>query len=160
MFHWKTEGPDQTEALGKAIGDVLEDGDLFLLQGTLGVGKTTFVKGVALGLGVSGVVKSPTFALHLSHDGRLLLHHIDLYRLETTREVMELGLDEVFGMNGVCFVEWPERLEVSPDYAVWVRITEGPAPDRRTFSFQGPLDLMGRLHGAVTAAGFREAPTS
>lgn len=103
-----TRGGAQTRALGRRVARLLRPGDVVLLQGPLGAGKTTFAQGVGAGLGVEGPVNSPTFVLLARHDGPLPLYHADLYRLGEPDEVAELALAEQ-AADGVLLVEWPER---------------------------------------------------
>lgn len=102
---------EQTAAVACALAASLVPGDVLLLSGDLGAGKTAFVKGLALGLGLDAdEVSSPTFALlHEYAGGRLPLHHADLYRLSPA-EVDDLGLDELAASGGILAVEWPDRL--------------------------------------------------
>ncbi len=104
-----TDTPAQTEALGEQLGGRLRQGDLVLLQGELGAGKTTFVRGVARGCGSGAQVTSPSFQLVRVYPGRLQLAHVDLYRLESSAELRDLGLDELLD-QGAVVVEWGERL--------------------------------------------------
>jgi tRNA threonylcarbamoyladenosine biosynthesis protein TsaE len=104
----KTRGPKATQQLGEQLGKLFEAGDVILLSGELGAGKTCLVQGVARGLGVREPVTSKTFVLLGEYHGRLRLYHADLYRLETPEAVEELGLKE-YTRNGVLMVEWSER---------------------------------------------------
>jgi len=105
-----TQGPEETRALGEAIGRRLRGGDLLALMGELGAGKTTLVQGIAKGVGVtSSPITSPTFVLINTHRGRLLFHHIDLYRLENLGEIEELGLCEYIGGEAISVIEWADR---------------------------------------------------
>jgi tRNA threonylcarbamoyladenosine biosynthesis protein TsaE len=100
-----------TSRIGEALGRTLHGGEVVLLFGELGAGKTAFLRGLARGLGVdAGEVASPTFVLLTTHEGRLLLHHADLYRLRGGGDERELGLEELPGPRGVLAVEWAERL--------------------------------------------------
>ena len=103
--------PEDTLAVGEAVGRVARPGLVVALQGELGAGKTVFAKGVAKGLGVSRwrYVTSPTFALHNVYQGRRVLHHIDLYRVESTGELEGAGLADVLYGSEVCVIEWPDR---------------------------------------------------
>ncbi len=122
---------------------------MLLLHGDLGLGKTTLVRGLARGLGVLHGVKSPSFAIHLTYPGRVRLHHVDLYRLSREADVAELGLDDVFGRDGVVVVEWGERLgPAAPPGAVHVDFTE-TGPETRTLAVRGPRPAVARLAGAV-----------
>ena len=102
---------DATIALGKKIGQQLVAGDVLVLDGDLGAGKTTFTKGLAAGLEIPDIIKSPTFTIiHEYQDGRLPLYHMDAYRLENVG-AEDLGLEEYFDGDGVSVVEWAEFVE-------------------------------------------------
>lgn len=101
----------ETLDAGRILAADLRPGDVVLLRGDLGMGKTVFARGIAAGLGVPpGEVHSPTFTLVNRYAGRLPVHHIDLYRIEGPRDLDELGLEEILGGDGVAVVEWAERL--------------------------------------------------
>ncbi|HTB21529.1 MAG TPA: tRNA (adenosine(37)-N6)-threonylcarbamoyltransferase complex ATPase subunit type 1 TsaE [bacterium] len=123
-------GPADTEALAAELAAELRPGDVLLLSGVLGAGKTCFVRGLARGLDLpEGAVLSPTFQLvRESHGGRMPLYHIDLYRLEGPREALGLGLEEYFDGDGVCAVEWPERLGPLAPQGAW-RVSIEPRDD-------------------------------
>ncbi|MSR84737.1 MAG: tRNA (adenosine(37)-N6)-threonylcarbamoyltransferase complex ATPase subunit type 1 TsaE [Candidatus Latescibacteria bacterium] len=103
-----TNSPEETQALGHRLGAEAMPGDLILLSGELGSGKTTLAQGVARGLDIKGYAHSPTFVLVNEYKGRLTLYHIDLYRLDDPGEMAELGIEEML-TDGVCIVEWAER---------------------------------------------------
>jgi tRNA threonylcarbamoyl adenosine modification protein YjeE len=105
-----TSTPAETEAAGEHFGQGLRQGDLLLVEGDLGAGKTTFVRGVARGAGSSAHVASPTFQLVRVYPGRIQLAHVDLYRLEASTELAELGLEELLD-QGAVVVEWGNRLD-------------------------------------------------
>ncbi|MBI4371987.1 MAG: tRNA (adenosine(37)-N6)-threonylcarbamoyltransferase complex ATPase subunit type 1 TsaE [Elusimicrobia bacterium] len=115
---------EDTAALGRRVGRRLRAGDLVLLYGELGAGKTVFARGLAWGAGFRGRVASPTFALaHVYRGGRLTLHHLDLYRLKTG-ELAELGLDELLAdPRGAVAVEWPEAGRPWPDRRIEARLS-------------------------------------
>lgn len=97
------------------LGRYAEPGDVFLLCGELGSGKTCLAQGIALGLGVEDHVRSPTFVLATIHQGRIPLYHIDLYRLDRVEEVLDLGLEEYLSSEGVSVVEWADKaMEILP----------------------------------------------
>lgn len=118
-----TVGEVETRAVAEALAATLVPGDLVLLHGDLGAGKTVFVKGLAQGLGVDpDAVTSPTFTLvHEYLGGRLPLLHLDLYRLAAT-DLDEVGLDPDLAARGVVVVEWAERLTRRPAGAIRIRI--------------------------------------
>jgi tRNA threonylcarbamoyl adenosine modification protein YjeE len=105
----ETSSPEETEAAGEELGRRLRRGDLVLLSGELGAGKTTFVRGIARGCGSEAPVASPTFQLVRVYPGRLQLGHVDLYRLEKGDDLRDLGLDELLDAGAVV-VEWGDRL--------------------------------------------------
>jgi tRNA threonylcarbamoyladenosine biosynthesis protein TsaE len=106
-------GPEETFALGAALGKLVGPGDFIALDGELGAGKTQFVRGLAAGADISPeeTVSSPSFTLVNEYRCRIPLHHLDLYRLTSPRDVVELGFDELLGSQGATIVEWPDRLE-------------------------------------------------
>jgi len=118
-----TSSPDQTILLGKDFASTLNGGDIVLLHGDLGAGKTTFVKGIAEGLGVTDDIVSPTFTLlniyqtnnNIRKSGLSVIRklvHIDTYRLETEDQLIEIGIEDYLGeINTVCVIEWPEKLK-------------------------------------------------
>ncbi len=112
MLRITSRSVEETIALGERLGKLLADGDFIALTGELGSGKTHFVRGVAIGLGVDPAVRvtSPTYTLVNPYSGRLPLYHFDLYRLTDNEDAAELGFDEYFDGCGVCIVEWAERL--------------------------------------------------
>ena len=110
-----THSPEETFALAKSIGEQLKGGEIFLLSGDLGAGKTVFAKGLAAGLGIDpSDVTSPSFTLVNILEGRLKFYHVDLYRLESDSRV-DLGLQEIFEDSAaVTAIEWAERLQYAP----------------------------------------------
>jgi tRNA threonylcarbamoyladenosine biosynthesis protein TsaE len=140
---------EQTQAIGLAMGEAAESGDLFLLSGELGAGKTCLTQGVLWGLGVDDYARSPTFVLVSQHMGRLPMYHVDLYRLEDASETIELGLDEYVSGDGVCVVEWAERaMSAFPESRLEVTIEYVAATERRLeFRARGA-----RYHRVVEAA--------
>lgn len=126
-------GEAQTAALGARLGRGLRAGDVVLLYGDLGAGKTTFVRGLARGAGYRGRVTSPTFALaHVYRARRLNLHHLDLYRLKSG-DASELGLDDLLGdPRGAVVVEWPQAVPRWPGRRVEVRLSHAKS-GRRVF---------------------------
>ena len=98
-----------TEALGEVLAPLLRAGDVIILSGDLGAGKTQLAKGIARGLGVAEPVTSPTFNILLVHDGRLPLYHFDLYRLEAAEQLEDLDYWGTLEADGVCVIEWGDR---------------------------------------------------
>jgi tRNA threonylcarbamoyladenosine biosynthesis protein TsaE len=116
-----TRSEAETEALGLSLGAELRPGSVLLLSGPLGAGKTAFVRGLAAGLAADPAeVSSPTFTLIQEYRGRLVLQHVDLYRL-SAREAADLGLEELAGGDAVVAVEWPDRWIDAPPGAIHVR---------------------------------------
>lgn len=106
----RTTGPADTQAVAAALSTVLIDGDLLVLTGDLGAGKTCFTQGLGRGLGIADRITSPTFTLANRYEGRLLLHHLDVYRLDSVAETIDLGLAELLE-DGVTVIEWGDRIE-------------------------------------------------
>ena len=106
-----THSPEETRELGACLGNQATEGDVFLLNGQLGAGKTCLTQGIASGLDVQAYTRSPSFVIATRYQGRCTLHHIDLYRLEDPMEVWDLALDEVLARDGVGVVEWAERAQ-------------------------------------------------
>jgi tRNA threonylcarbamoyladenosine biosynthesis protein TsaE len=107
-----SHSPAETEAIGEKFGRAARSGWVIALSGDLGAGKTQFVKGLARGLGISARVHSPTFTLVAEYNGgRLKLHHLDLYRLETPEQILSAGIEEFLQPDGVAVIEWAEKLE-------------------------------------------------
>jgi tRNA threonylcarbamoyladenosine biosynthesis protein TsaE len=130
-----TNSAAETEAAGENFGRGLRQGDLLLLEGDLGAGKTTFVRGVARGAGSPAHVASPTFQLVRIYQGALQLAHIDLYRIEGDAELSDLGLEELLD-QGAVVVEWGERIN-APDAALLS--IEHLGGDRRRLHFERDL---------------------
>ncbi|HYL07756.1 MAG TPA: tRNA (adenosine(37)-N6)-threonylcarbamoyltransferase complex ATPase subunit type 1 TsaE [Candidatus Udaeobacter sp.] len=119
--------PAETELAGRRLGERLRTGDIVLLSGELGAGKTTFVRGVAQGAGSAAWVASPTFQLVRIYPGRVQVAHVDLYRVENPKELADLGLDDL-AQQGAVMVEWGDRLEIEGAAAIEIEHLGG---DRR-----------------------------
>ena len=127
-----TASPAETEALGEELGARLKPGELVLLAGPLGSGKTTFVRGLARGAGSDAQVQSPTFQLVRIYPGRVQLAHVDLYRVKAAGELVDLGLDELLD-EGAMVIEWGDRLDVHGGALVTF---ENLGDDRRRLRFE------------------------
>lgn len=101
----------ETIELGRTLSSGLRAGDVVAFYGELGAGKTTMIKGIAAGLGVADVVKSPSFVIVTEYVGRLPVYHVDLYRLNENSDFESIGLDSYLDGDGVCLIEWAERAE-------------------------------------------------
>ena len=124
FFELTSHSPEKTQKFGVSIGKVALPGDIFMLVGNLGVGKTCLTQGIAWGLGIKEYAVSPSFVLVRELYGRLPLYHIDLYRLDHIEEIEDLGLDEYLYGNGVCVVEWAEKgLAVLPAEHLMIEIS-------------------------------------
>ena len=152
---FRSTSPDETRRLGAAIGNVAAPGDVLLLEGVFGVGKTALVQGLAAGLGVEAYVSSPSFIMINEHRGRLRLYHIDLYRLEDRLDPETLdALEEAFDAGGVAAVEWPDLLPSELRTGATVVVIEPVDETTRDIRVRTPS---GRLADAVQAAGAVEA---
>ena len=128
-----TKSARETAAFARAYAATLRPGDVLLLHGEMGAGKTVFAKGVARGLGISDEVTSPTYAYMNDYDGRLF--HYDCYRIESPGQAEALGLADYFEMGGICLVEWSENIApLLPENAkrVTIRKLDG---DRREIEY-------------------------
>lgn len=116
---------EETYALGKKLGEEAKPGAVYCLSGDLGVGKTVFTKGFAVGLGVIDTVNSPTFTIVQVYNGRMPFYHFDVYRIEEPEEMEEIGYEDYFYGDGACMIEWAELIgELIPESAVKVRISK------------------------------------
>jgi tRNA threonylcarbamoyladenosine biosynthesis protein TsaE len=132
-----TRSVEETIAVGEQLGMLLEKGDFIALTGDLGSGKTHFARGIAAGLAVdpSIPITSPTYTLMNVYSGRVPLYHFDLYRLHGGQECIDLGFEEYFYGNGVCVVEWAERLkEELPEERLEILFTHAD-DERRSLMF-------------------------
>lgn len=120
----ETNSPQETFALGKLLGEQALKGQIYCLDGDLGVGKTIFTQGFASGLGITEPVSSPTFTIVQQYEeGRLPLYHFDVYRIGDVSEMDEIGYEDCFYGDGVCLIEWSQLIpEILPDEVVRIRI--------------------------------------
>lgn len=121
---WESASPEETFALGRAMGERVQPGQIICLNGDLGVGKTVFTQGLAAGLGIAEPVNSPTFTiLQVYEEGRIPLYHFDVYRIADVEEMEEIGYEEYFYGSGVCLIEWSCLIEeIIPPDAVQITI--------------------------------------
>ncbi|MEX1139071.1 MAG: tRNA (adenosine(37)-N6)-threonylcarbamoyltransferase complex ATPase subunit type 1 TsaE [Bacteroidota bacterium] len=139
---YRTHSTEETRRVAREFAQTLKRGDVVGLVGDLGAGKTQFVKGVCEALGVTLPVASPTFVLLHRYvardpDGReLIIHHLDLYRISSTAEILDLGYEELFFGDGICMVEWADRLgNLLPDRRIDVNIRLGESESEREIMF-------------------------
>ena len=139
----KTHHAAGTKALGRALAEQLASGDVLLLQGDLGAGKSELARGIARGLGIAGHVPSPSFTiLQVYEDGRLPLYHFDWYRIGSAEELYELALDEYLYGEGVSVIEWPDMArEALPETYLQISIHMTGETDREL-----SMDLVGGFH--------------
>jgi len=136
-----THSPEETEALGFALGQRLSAGDIIAYRGDLGAGKTAFTRGLAKGLGCTEQVTSPTYTVVNEYlSGRLPLFHFDMYRLASSEDLWGIGWDDYLDRNGVCAVEWSENVTDAMENPLWVTI-ESLGGDRRKITLEGEKDL-------------------
>ncbi len=122
----ETNSPEETFAAGRKLGMTAKPGEIYTLSGDLGVGKTVFTQGVAAGLGITEHVNSPTFTIvQVYESGRLPFYHFDVYRIGEVDEMEEIGYEDYFYGNGLCIVEWAERIrELIPAQARHITIAK------------------------------------
>ena len=132
MIRARSRSVTDTRALAAALAELARPGDLVLLAGELGAGKTAFVQGFGAALGVTEPITSPTFTLVSQYRGRLELNHLDVYRLEQLTEVLDLGLAEMLDDGGVTLVEWGDAIipALPADYLL-IRLDYGSLDDER-----------------------------
>ena len=120
----ETRSPEETFELGKKIGEAAKPGQVYTLNGDLGVGKTVFTQGVAAGLGITEPVSSPTFTIvQVYEEGRLPFYHFDVYRIGDIEEMEEIGYDDYFFGEGICLIEWAELIgDILPEKRIEVTI--------------------------------------
>ncbi len=110
-LQFTTKSAEETISLGKKIGSLLKPGDIIAMTGTLAAGKTTITKGIALALGVTETITSPTFCLISEYEGKMPLYHMDVYRLDGAEDFANLGADDMLYGSGVCIIEWSEKIQ-------------------------------------------------
>ena len=136
-MEYLTHSPEETEALGEALGKVLTPGTVLAYEGDLGAGKTAFTRGIARGLGINDPVTSPTYTIVNEYlGGRLPLFHFDMYRLRSADDLWDIGWEDYLDRNGVCAVEWSETVNEALTDPIRVRI-EKTGDDTRKISIEG-----------------------
>lgn len=120
----ETKSSEETEAIGKKLGEAAKAGQIYTLDGELGVGKTILTKGFAKGLGISEAISSPTFTIIQEYEeGRMPFYHFDVYRIGDVEEMEEIGYEEYFFGEGVCMIEWGSLIEeILPEETIRIRI--------------------------------------
>ena len=125
ILQLRSASPDDTLAIARALGEALRPGDVVALTGDLGAGKTLFCKGVGEAMGIApDRIVSPTFTIVTEHAGPVPLTHVDVYRISGAREADEIGMREILSGDGVCLVEWAEKItELLPTDCIQVKFT-------------------------------------
>ncbi len=138
-FSFSSESPEDTLAIARSLGEALLPGDVVALTGDLGAGKTLFCKGVGKALGIPpDRIVSPTFTIVTEHAGPVPLIHVDVYRLQAAREAEEIGVPELLSGDGVCLVEWGEKIaELLPTDCIQVTFSISGG-DRREIAIVAP----------------------
>jgi tRNA threonylcarbamoyladenosine biosynthesis protein TsaE len=160
-----TRSAAETRAVGLGIGALLRPGDVVVLSGDLGAGKTVFAKGVAEALGVDEPVVSPTFAILREYEGRVPMVHVDVYRLDRLQELHDVGLDDLLGGAAVAVVEWGDRVQgLLPADRLHVHIASGDdlaEDERRVVVRASGASWQGRASALATSlsSGGRAAPS-
>ena len=137
-MEYLSHSPEETEQLGEQLGRTLRPGSVVAYRGDLGMGKTAFTRGLARGLGCTCRVTSPTFTIVNEYSGALPLFHFDMYRLDSSDELFDIGWEDYLSRGGVCAVEWSERVEDAlPDDTLWVSIARGTGENDRIITVTG-----------------------
>ncbi len=136
-----TNSPEQTEAVGAALGNILKPGTILAYRGDLGAGKTAFTRGLARGLGYHDPVTSPTYTIVNEYlSGRMPLFHFDMYRLRCADDLFDIGWDDYLERGGVCAVEWSENVWEAMEGAITVQIDK-LSEDTRKITVEGGVGL-------------------
>lgn len=129
---FETHSPEQTEALGEALGKVLKPGTVVAYTGDLGAGKTAFTRGLAKGLGASEPVTSPTYTIVNEYlTGRIPLFHFDMYRLGSSEDLFDIGWEDYLERGGVCALEWSENVSDALENPIRVQLEKTGESSRR-----------------------------
>jgi tRNA threonylcarbamoyladenosine biosynthesis protein TsaE len=152
-LHTTTHDAAQTHALGQRIGALLRAGDVVVLDGDLGTGKTVLAKGIAVALGIDEPVVSPTFTVVREYDAPTPLVHVDVYRLDHLQELHDLGFDDLVGGEAVTLVEWGDRVSAAlPRDRLRVLLEPGEGDDDRVVSIDAAGTAWGERRDALVAA--------
>jgi tRNA threonylcarbamoyladenosine biosynthesis protein TsaE len=148
-----THSAEQTQQFGTIIGRLAEPGDIYLLIGDLGAGKTCLTQGIAYGLDIQEYTLSPSFVIMRELHGRLSLYHMDFYRLDNIAEISDLGLDDYLFGKGVCVIEWANKgLTVLPEDHLKIKI-DYLANNERSFIIEPKVDryvrMLAKLKGSI-----------
>ena len=136
-----TNSPEQTEAVGAALGNILKPGTILAYRGDLGAGKTAFTRGLARGLGYHDPVTSPTYTIVNEYlGGRLSLFHFDMYRLASSDDLWDIGWEDYLERGGICAVEWSENVDDAMENAVYITIHKTGEETRR-IEIEGGIDF-------------------
>ena len=136
-----TNSPEQTEAVGAALGKVLNPGTILAYRGDLGAGKTAFTRGLARGLGYTEPVTSPTYTIVNEYlGGRLPLFHFDMYRLASADDLWDIGWEDYLERGGICAVEWSENVDDAMDNAIYITIHK-TGEESRKIEIEGGIEL-------------------
>lgn len=130
-MRYLTRGARDTFEFGAALGTTLDPGDVVLLRGDLGAGKSVLARGIASAHGIVGPMPSPTFTIMIPYEGDRKIYHFDLYRLSDPDEFYAAGLEEFLGTDGIAIVEWPEAADLNPAGAISVALSRGEGEDER-----------------------------
>ena len=127
-----THSPEETEAVGAALGKILKPGTILAYRGGLGAGKTAFTRGLARGLGCGEIVTSPTYTIVNEYtSGRIPLFHFDMYRLRSSDDLFDIGWEDYLDRGGVCAVEWSENVDDAMEDAIYITIHKTGEETRR-----------------------------
>ena len=138
---YTTNSPEETEAIGAALGKLLSPGTILAYRGDLGAGKTAFTRGLAKGLGCTDMVTSPTYTIVNEYlSGRLPLFHFDMYRLGSSDDLWDIGWEDYLDRGGICAVEWSENVDDAMENALWVTI-EKTGDESRRITIEGGAEI-------------------
>ena len=134
---FQTNSPAETEAIGAALGNIINPGTVIAYRGDLGAGKTAFTRGLAKGLGCTEIVTSPTYTIVNEYlGGRIPLFHFDMYRLRSSDDLFDIGWEDYLDRGGVCAVEWSENVDDAMEDAIYITI-EKLGEDSRRITLEG-----------------------